>query len=351
MKAIVYRGVGDIRLEEVPRPRIQGPEDAVVRVTTSSICGSDLHIMHGHLGLEPGTIIGHEFTGVVEEVGSAVTKVKPGDRVLGAAGVWCGRCPACRNNLIIACEHIALYGCGPLFGDLQGVQAEYARVLFADVSLEKIPENLTDEQVLFVGDILSTAYMGATGINPGEPGIQPGSVVAVMGAGPVGLCAVSVAHLFGPAKIIAVDMEDYRLKIATRLGADHIINASQEDPTEAIMDITGKWGADYVIEAVGAPEVFDQCLTAVAPGGTVSSIGVFQEPVELPMQFLMTKNISIKMGLANLIHMKKLINLIQNGKLDLTPIITHSLPLAEAQKGYEIFEKRLDGAIKVLFKP
>lgn len=351
MKAVVYRGIGDIGLEDVPRPQIQGPEDAIVRVTTTSICGSDLHILRGYLGLEPGTIVGHEFTGVVEEVGSAVTKVKPGDRVLGAAGVWCGRCPACRKNLGIACEHVALYGCGPLYGNLQGVQAEYVRVLYADATLEKIPEDLTDEQVLFVGDILSTAYMAARGMNPCEPGIQPGSVVAIFGAGPVGLCAVSVARLFGPAKIIAVDMEDYRLNMATRLGADHVINASREDPTEAIMEITGKWGADYVIEAIGSPEAFDQCLTAVAAGGTVFVIGVFQEPVEVPIQFLMSKNISIKMGLANLIYMKELIALIQNGKLDLTPIITHRLPLAEAEKGYELFKKRLDGAIKVIFKP
>lgn len=351
MKAIVYRGIGDIRLEDVPRPQIQGPEDAILRVTTTSICGSDLHIFHGHLGLEPGTIVGHEFTGIVEEVGSAVTKVKPGDRVLGAAGVWCGRCPACLDNRPFACEHVALYGCGPLLGDLQGVQAEFVRVLFADVSLEKIPDNLTDEQVLFVGDILSTAYMGVTGINPGEPAIQPGSTVAIMGAGPVGLCAVSVSHLFGPAKIIAVDMEDYRLNMAAQLGADHVINVSKEDSTDAIMDITGGRGADYVIEAVGNTEAFYQCLAAVAPGGTVSAVGVFREPVELQMQFLMIKNISIKMGLANLIHMKKLVNLIQNGKLDVTPIITHILPLSEAQRGYEIFDKKLDGAIKVIFKP
>jgi len=351
MKALVYRGVGDIRLEEVPRPALQGPEEAIVKVTTSSICGSDLHIVHGHLGVEPGTIVGHEFTGVVEEVGPAVAGVKPGDRVLGAAGVWCGQCPACRSNLSIACKHLGIYGCGPMFGSLQGAQAEYIRVPFANVTLEKIPDGLTEEQVLFVGDILSTAYMGAEGITPGGPGIQPGSTVAVFGAGPVGLCAVAAARLFGPARIISVDMVDYRLEMAARLGADRVINAAREDPAAAITEITGGWGADFVIEAIGSTEAFTVCLSVVAPGGTVSAIGVFQQPVELPIHLLLAKNIGVKMGLANLIHMKRLIGLIQAGKLDLTPIITHRLPLAEVVRGYEIFEKKLDGCVKVLLKP
>lgn len=353
MKAVVYHGIGDIRVDEVPNPRIQEPEDAIIRITKTAICGSDLHILHGHLGVLPGTIIGHEFTGVVEEVGPAVTTVQPGDRVVGAAGVCCGRgqCEACRNHLVIACRQFGIYGCGPLFGDLPGAQAEYIRVQYANVTLEKIPEGLTDEQVLFVGDILSTAYMGAEGITVGGPGIQRGSTVAIFGAGPVGLCAVAVAKLFGPARIIAIDKVNYRLDMAIRLGADRVINASREDPVAVISDITDGWGADFIIETTGSTEAFENCLNAVTYGGTVSVIGIYQEPVELPIHLYLPKNIGIKMGLANVIYMRKLIRLIQTGKLDLTPIITHRLPLTEARKGYEIFENKLDGAIKVLLEP
>lgn len=351
MKALVYRGVGDIRLEDVPKPQIQGSEEAIVRITSTAICGSDLHILHGHLGVEPGTIIGHEFTGVVEEVGVGVSAVKPGDRVVGAAGTSCGQCPACRLGLTMACEHFGMYGTGPMFGNLQGAQAEYIRVFSANFTLQKIPEGLSDEQVLFVGDILSTAYMGAVGISPRGHGVQPGHTVAIFGAGPVGLCAVAAAKLFSPVRIIVIDQLDYRLDMAKRLGADHVINATQTDPAAAIMKMTGDWGADFVIEAVGVPETLAAGLSVVAPGGTVSVVGLFQGPVEIPIHTLITKNIAIKMGLADLIYMRKLLGLIQAGKMDLTPMITHTLPLAEGVHAYEIFDKKLDRVIKVILKP
>jgi len=351
MKAVIYRGVGDIRVEDVPKPKIQSPEDAIVRVTTASICGSDLHVLHGFMGVEPGTVIGHEFVGVVEEVGSAVTKVKPGDRVLSMAGVNCGRCRACRSRLIFACESGGIFGCGPMFGNLQGVQAEYARVLYADETLEKIPEGLTDEQVIFVGDILATAYMGVAGVNPDGKGIQPGSVVAIFGAGPVGLCTVAVARLFGASLVIVMDMEDYRLAMATRLGADKVINVSQADPVGAIMDITDGWGAELVVEAAGSPVSLVNCLAAVAIGGTISVIGVINQPVEVSFAQIIPKNITIQTGLANVIHTQRLISLIKTEKLDLTPIITHRLPIEEAVRAYGIVDKKLDGAIKVILKP
>jgi len=351
MKAVVYRGIGDIRLEDVPKPEIQGPRDAIVRIATTAICGSDLHVLHGFLKVEPGTVIGHEFAGVVEEVGSAVTRVKPGDRVVGMAGVYCGQCRACRSGLLYACENGGAYGCGQMLGNLQGVQAEYARVLFADETLEKIPEGLTDEQVLFAGDILATAYTGVAGVNPDGKGIQPGDVAAVFGAGPVGLCAVAVARLFGASRVIALDMDDHRLAVAARLGADQVINVSQVDPVQVIMDDTGGWGADLVVEAAGNPAALAGCLAAVAVGGTVSVIGVISQPVKISFNKMMVKNITIQTGLGNFIHTKRLISLIQAGKLDLTPLITHTLPLSEALKGYEIFEKRLDQAIKVILKP
>jgi len=351
MKAIVFRGVGDIRLEDVQRPVIQSSEDSIIRVTTASICGSDMHILHGAMKVEPGTVIGHEFVGVIEEVGSSVTKFKPGDRVVGMAIANCGRCRACRSGLGFACKNGGFYGCGPYSGNLQGVQAEYVRVLYSDESLEKIPDGMTDEQVLFVGDILATAYTGVVGVNPDGKGIQPGSVVAIFGAGPVGLCAVSVARLFGAGKVIALDREDYRLDMATRMGADNVVNVSQEDPVKAVMGLTDRWGADLVIEAAGSPVAFASCIRSVAIGGTVSVIGVLTQSVEIPFPRLQSRNITIQAGICNFLHTKRLISLIQAGRLNLTPIITHCLPLSEAVKGYEIFEKKLDGAIKVVLKP
>lgn len=351
MRALVFRGVGDIRLEDVPRPEIQGPEDAIIRVTTTSICGSDLHILRGLLRVEPGTVIGHEFVGIVEETGSSVTKVKPGDRVVSMAAVFCGRCRPCRNGLVSACENGGGYGCGPRMGNLQGVQAEYARVLYANETLEKIPEGLTDEQVLFVGDILATAYTGVMGVNPDGRGILPGSVVAVFGSGPVGLCAVAVARLQGASQVIALDSEDYRLAMAARMGADKVINVAQTDPVTAIKGATNGWGADLIVEAAGSPVALTNSLAAAAIGGRVTIIGVHSQPVEVPFHKIINKNITIQTGLGNFIHVSRLIKLIETGKLDLTPLITHRMPLSEVIKGYEIFEKRLDDAIKIVIKP
>ncbi|MFZ5595920.1 MAG: zinc-dependent alcohol dehydrogenase [Bacillota bacterium] len=351
MKAVVFHDVGDIRVEDVPKPELQNPEDAIVRITQTCICGSDLHILHGSLAVIPGSIIGHEFVGVVEEVGPAVVNVKPGDRVLGAAGIACGQCESCRSGLVIACKDLGVYGCGPLLGDLPGAQAEYIRVQYANFTLEKIPDELTDDEVVLVGDILSTAYMGALGITPGGPSIQVGDTVAIFGAGPVGLCAVAVSRLFGPARIIAIDMLDYRLDMAVRMGADYVINVSKMDVADAIAEITGGKGANFVIEAIGSTRAFDDALGVVGYGGTIACIGIYEDPVELPIQMLLPKNISIKMGLANVAHMKTLIELIRNRKLDLTPMITHKLPLEEAVKAYEMFDKKEDGVIKVILIP
>jgi len=205
--------------------------------------------------------------------------------------------------------------------------------------------------VLFAGDILPTAYSAVEGISPGGRGTRPGDTIAIFGAGPVGLCAVACARLFGPARIIAVDVEDYRLSLATRLGADHTINAAQEDPKSLIRQITDGWGADILVEAVGRPETLATCLSAVAPGGTVSVVGVSQKSVEIPLPRLLNKNVSIQMGLGNLGHMGRLLGLIEAGRLDLTPLITHRLSLDDGLRGYEIFEKRMDGAVKVLLRP
>ncbi len=351
MKAVIYQGPDLVRVNEMPKPELLNPGDAIIKITVAGICGSDLHLMHGHLAVETGTILGHEFTGRVEAVGPGVKRFKPGDHVLGAAGTWCGRCEACRRKTIVACDYAGIYGCGPLLGDLPGAQAEYIRVHFADETLYHIPPGVSDEAVVFAGDILSTAYMSAEGITANCRGIQPGNCVAIFGAGPVGLCAVSVAKLFDPAAIFVVDRVPYRLKAAEKMGADVVINFDDEEPVGRILSLTGNWGAEYVIETVGSPAAFADCLGAVACGGTVAVLGVYTEPVELPLHLYLLKTIGLTMGLVNMQQVPRLIELIRSGALELEQLITHRLPLSEAVKGYELFDRKEDGAIKVLLYP
>ena len=349
MRAVVYRGPGDIRLETVPEPTLQDPEDAIVRVTAASICGSDLHVLHGLMPkMEPGSIIGHEFVGVVESAGTAVDRFKPGDRVVGPAAVWCGRCRACRKGLLSACENGAIFGNGPLFGALDGAQADYVRVPFANVTLQPIPDGLPDERVIFAGDILPTGYSAVAGLAPGSRGVRPGDSVIIFGAGPVGLCAVASARVFDPARIIVVDVEAYRLEMAARLGAGVTIDASTEDVRARVKEATGGWGADYVVEAVGKQETLANAVAVSAPGAAISVVGVFQQPVPVNAPRMLAKNLTLTIGMGDLGRMKELIDLIAAGRLDLTPLITHRLPLADAVRAYEILEKRTDGAIKVL---
>jgi alcohol dehydrogenase len=349
VRAVVYGGPGQIRLEDAPRPTLQGPEDAIVRVTTASICGSDLHILHGLMPkMEPGSIIGHEFVGVVESTGTGVARFKPGDRVVGPAAVWCGRCRACRKGLLTACENGAIFGNGPLFGGLDGAQADYVRVPFAGVTLQPIPAGLSDEDVIFAGDILPTAYSAVTGLGPGSTGVRPGDTVVIFGAGPVGLCAVASARLFDPARIIVVDIEPYRLALAARLGADLVVDAAAEDVRKLVKEFTDGWGADFVIEAVGKQETLANAVAVAAPGAVLSVVGVFQQPVPVNAPRMLAKNLTLTLGMGDLGHMAELVGLIGSGRLDLTPLITHRLPLDEAVLAYDIFEKRTDGAIKVL---
>jgi alcohol dehydrogenase len=349
MRAVVYRGPGEIRLEEVAEPVIQSSEDAIVRVTTASICGSDLHVLHGLMPkMEPGSVIGHEFVGVVESVGAAVEAVAPGDRVIGPAAVWCGRCRACRSGLVSACENGAIFGNGPLFGDLAGAQADYVRVPFAGVTLQPIPAGLSDESVIFAGDILPTAYSAVVGLSPCARGLRSGDTVVIFGAGPVGLCAVASARLFDPARVIVVDVEAYRLAMARRLGADVVIDPSSEDVRVRIRELTEGWGADYVIEAVGKQETLNNAVAVAAPGAAVSVVGVFQQPVSVNAPRMFAKNASLTLGMGDLQRIRELSGLIEAGSLDLTPLITHHLPFDEVLRAYQIFEKRADGVIKVL---
>lgn len=343
MKAFVYHGPENMSLDQVPKPKILKPTDAIVKVTTSTICGTDKHIRHGGLPeVEPGRIIGHEFCGIVEEVGPAVTKFKKGDRVAVSCVTQCMDCFYCRRGMYSQC----VYGSWIFGYMIDGCQADYVRVPYADSGMYIIPEGLTDEDVIFVGDILSTGYYGA------EMGrIQPGDTVAVFGSGPVGMCAMATARLWGPANIIAVDIDDSRLEFAQKNGwADMGLNPNKVDVPQAIKDLTEGRGADVTIEANGFEPTFKGALDSVRPGGTVSVIGVFETPQTVPMNKLWIKNITITMGLVNANRIPELINLIKAGKINMKPLITHSLPLSEVAEAYDIFEERRDNAIKVLLK-
>ena len=343
MKAFVYHGPEKMSLDIVPKPKIQKPTDAIVKVTTSTICGTDKHIRHGGLPeVEPGRIIGHEFCGIVEEVGPAVTRLKPGDRVAVSCVTQCMECYYCRRGMYSQCVDGSW-----IFGYMiDGCQADYVRVPYADSGMHLIPEELEDEDVLFVGDILSTGYFGA------ENGkIQPGDTVAVFGSGPVGMCAMATARLFGPATIVAVDIDDSRLEFAKKNGwADVGLNPNKVDVPQALRDMTEGRGADVTIEANGFEPTFKGAINSVRPGGTVSIIGVFEKPQIVEMNKLWIKNITIAMGLVNANRIPELINLIKAGKIDMRPLITHTLPLSQVAEAYDIFEERRDGAIKVVLK-
>lgn len=341
MKGLVYKGVNDLGIENVPEPQVESSTDAVAKVTLSAICGSDIHIKHGMLPfVKPGTIIGHECCAVIVDVGSDVSNFQKGDRVVASAAFSCGKCFYCRHQQASLCER------GGVFGtfDTQGSQAEYVRIPFADNTLAKIPDNLTDEDVLFISDILCTGFHGVI-----EAGVEVGDIVAVFGSGPVGLCAVASAQLFSPSEVIAVDLEEPRLNIAQKLGAIPI-NASKEDPVAKIMELTGGRGADVTIEAAGFESTFMGCLQSKRRGGRVSILGLFAEPLSFPIHMLCFDSFKMSIGLGDFRYMNELIRLIQRGKLDLKPIITHRLPLSEAIRGYELFEKKLEGCVKVLLK-
>ena len=344
MKAVVYHGPDNISLDDVPVPKITSPNDAIVRVTLSTICGTDIHIQQGGLpAVKPGTIIGHEFCGEVVEIGSNVGKVKVGDKVAVSCVTQCCKCFYCLRGEFSQCTTGSW-----IFGYLiDGCQSEYVRVPYADTGLHIIPEGLTEEDVLFIGDILSTGYFGAEGGN-----IQPGDTVAVMGCGPVGMCAMATSRLWGPAQVIAVDTNEHRLNLALKQGVcDIIINPAKEDPIAKIRALTEGRGADVTIEAVGITPTYNMALEAVRPSGHVSMIGVFEKPQELKMNEYWIKNINIKMGLVNANHLPRLIDLIKAGKLDMRFLQTHKAPLNDIMKGYDIFGNKKDNCVKWLVTP
>ncbi len=344
MKAVTFAGIKEVRVADVAEPEIQNPHEAMVKVHTSAICGSDLHLYHGRMeGVEPGTVIGHEYVGVVQAVGSQVTSVRPGDRVVGSFHTACGHCWYCRQKLYSQCVHCCLFGCGTNFGNLAGTQAELAMVPHADFTLHPVPDDLTDEQALFAGDILATAYFCAERGN-----IRPGDTVAVIGCGPVGLLTIQCAMIFGAARVIALDVVPSRLQMAKDLGADPVNSA--EDPIKAVKAMTGNRGADVVLEAVGNKVTLELAFKLARGFATISAAGVFTEKdLPFPAGRSFAKDLTLRLGMANVpAQFHAVIELLRSGRIDPTTLITDTLSLDEAAHGYDIFDRK--EAIKVILK-
>jgi alcohol dehydrogenase len=331
MKALVYHGPGEKAWESVPDPVIIEPTDAIVRVDSSTICGTDLHILKGDVPeVMPGTILGHEAVGTVVEVGASVTTIKPGDRVVVSCITSCGRCRFCKEGHYGLCTG----GGGWIFGHLiDGLQAELARVPFADTSVYKVPDELSDEQVLFLADILPTAY--EVGVLNGR--VEPGDTVAVVGAGPIGLAAIMTSKLHTPGQIIAIDLADARLQKALDFGADVTINNGVEDAVAKVMELTGGLGADVAIEAVGVPETFELCTELIRPGGRVANVGVHGKCAALHLEKLWIRDVMITTGLVDTNTTPKLLKLIEGGRLDPTVFATHRFALADTEEAYDVF--------------
>ncbi len=345
MKALVYHGPGQRSWDTVEDPKIIDPTDALVRIDTTTICGTDLHILKGDVPeTTPGTILGHEAVGTVEEIGASVTTVAPGDRVLLSCVSSCGRCRYCKEGRYGQC----LGGGGWIFGHtIDGVQAEYARVPFADNSTYKVPDGLADEQVLFLADILPTAY--EVGILNGK--VSPGDTVAIVGAGPIGLAAILTSKLYTPGRIVAIDLADGRLESSRRFGADTTINNGSEDPVAAVMEMTDGLGADVALEAVGVPATFELATELIRPGGHVANIGVHGEAAHLHLEKLWIRDVTVTTGLVDTYSIPQLLRLIESGRLDPSLFATHRFSLDSAMAAYDTFaDAGATGALKVVLQ-
>jgi alcohol dehydrogenase len=342
MRALVYDGPGKRDWRDVPQPVVVAPTDAIVRVDAVTICGTDLHILKGDVPtVTPGRILGHEAVGTIHEVGTAVTTVKPGDRVLVSCISACGRCQYCR----VASYGQCLGGGGWILGHLvDGTQAEYVRVPFADTSTYVLPEQVSNESAVLLADILPTSY--EVGVRNGN--VQPGDTVVIVGAGPIGLAAITTAQLYSPSHIVAVDLAQSRLDAAKQFGAD-IVATPGEDLAAMVRDLTGGLGADVVIEAVGVPETFELCTTLVRAGGHVANIGVHGKPATLHLEDLWIRNITITTGLVDTSSTPMLLRMLAAGRIDPARFITHRFELDDMPEAYEVFSQpQQSGALKVV---
>ncbi|MFS2087361.1 zinc-dependent alcohol dehydrogenase family protein [Paenarthrobacter nicotinovorans] len=348
MKALVYGGPGVKAWKDVPDPVITGPGDAIVRVDTTTICGTDLHILKGDVpAVQPGRILGHEAVGTVTETGSSVSGISPGDRVIISCIKSCGHCINCRKGLFSHClGSEGQVGTGWIFGHLiDGTQAEYVRVPYADNSLHKLPAGVGDDEAVMLSDILPTAF--EIGVLDGR--VAPGDIIAVVGAGPIGLAAMATAGLCGASTIIAIDPNDSRLARAADFGATHTVNPGNPQWASDVLALTDGAGVDVAMEAVGLPETFEMALRLVRPGGSVANIGVHGKPVELPLQDLWIRNINISMGLVNTNTTPMLLRLVAQHKLPADKFATHHFPLDGFMDAYDTFSRATETeALKVV---
>ena len=343
MKALVYEGPGSKSWKEVPDPKLEADTDAIVRVSVTTICGTDLHILKGDTPeVTAGRILGHEAVGTVEQVGSGVKTLAVGDHVLVSCVSACGACRFCREGRYGQC----LGGGGWILGHLiDGTQAELVRVPFADTSTYPVPKGVGDEEILMLADILPTAY--EVGVLNGH--VQPGDTIAVVGAGPIGLSAIACAKLFSPSSIIAIDLADARLDAAKRFGADQTFNNSNADAVAFIQSLTNGLGVDVAIEAVGVPASFELCTALVRPGGHVANIGVHGKPATLHLESLWIRDVTITMGLVDTYSTPTLLKLVTSRQVDATPFVTHHFDLNDIISAYDVFARAAEtGAIKVV---
>jgi alcohol dehydrogenase len=344
MRALVYQGPSEKALEQRPIPEISASTDAIVKVTRTTICGTDLHILKGDVpSCQPGRVLGHEGVGVIHQIGSSVTTFKPGERVLISCITSCGKCLYCRKQMYSHCT------CGGwiLGNKIDGTQAEYVRIPYADTSLYRIPDDADDEALVMLSDILPTGF--ECGVLNGR--VQPGSTVAIVGAGPIGLAALLTAQFYSPAQIIMIDVDNNRLEVAKRFGATATINNAHADAVKAVMSMTDACGVDTAIEAVGIPATFELCEDLIAPGGTIANIGVHGTKVDLHLERLWDRNMTITTRLVDTVSTPMLLSSVRARKIDAKLLITHRFRLEDILDAYETFSHAADTrALKVIIE-
>jgi 2-desacetyl-2-hydroxyethyl bacteriochlorophyllide A dehydrogenase len=344
VRAVTFQAPGEVRIEDRPEPTVDADDDAVVRVEATGICGSDLHIYHGRVQIEPGFVIGHEFVGTVVEAGVAVGEVAVGDRVLGTYCTACGGCFFCRRAEYHKCDEGRVFGHGATLGSLQGAQAELVAVPHANLVLRQVPEGVSDDAALFAGDVAGTAYHAIA-----ERGFEPGSSVAILGLGPVGLCSVQVARAAGAGEVIAIDTVEERLRMAGSLGAT-AVHLTEDDPRAEVKRLTEGRGVDLAVDAVGHPDALDLACRVARKAGTVSVTGVYAERAEVHMGVVWIKALTLRTGHANVIgHLDRVLAMLSSGVLDPTPLVTHHMRLGEAPDAYAVYDRR--EALKIVLSP
>jgi alcohol dehydrogenase len=344
MQAVTFQAPGEVALEERPEPELIDRDDAIVRVEATGVCGSDLHIYHGRVSMEQGFTLGHEFVGTVVAAGDGVTQVAEGDRVLGCFCSACGQCFFCRRGDFHKCDEGRVFGHGKTLGSLQGAQAEQVLVPHANLTLRRVPEGMSDDVALFAGDVMGTGFHAVD-----QAGLRPGDTAAVLGLGPVGLCAVQAAKAAGVAKVVAIDSVPDRLELAASFGAE-AVHLTEDDPRAAVKAATEGRGVDAAVDAVGHPDALELACRVTRKAGTVSAIGVYAERVEVHMGIVWIKALTLRTGHANVIgHVDRVLAMLDAGVLDPRPLVTHHMRLDDAPEAYAVYDRR--EALKIVMTP